>query len=58
MSGPKRTQDMEIPKASAREIRLLWAKTHDLEQQIIQQVAPTLDTKITEQSLIHDSIGM
>lgn len=58
MSGPKRTQDMEIPKASAREIRLLWEKTSDLEQQIIQQVAPTLDTKITEQSLIHDSIGM
>jgi len=58
MTGPKRTQDMEIPKASDREIRLLWAAIQDMDQKMTQQIAAPLDVKITEQSLIHDSIGM
>jgi hypothetical protein len=58
MSGPKRVQNMNVPAASDKEIRLIWAAIQDIDRKVTEQVAAPIIVTNTEQSLINDSIGM
>jgi hypothetical protein len=58
MSGPKRVLDMQLPKPSDREIRLLWAAIQDLDQKMTEQIASPIVVTATEDALIRDSIGL
>jgi hypothetical protein len=58
MTGIKRVQDMDIPKAANKEILRLWAAIQDIDQKVTEQVPAIVTNGAVEKSLIHDSIGM
>ena len=58
MTGIKRVQDMDIPRAANKEILRLWAALQDIDQKVVEQIPATTANGAVENSLIHDSIGM
>jgi hypothetical protein len=58
MSGPKRVQNLNIPAASDKELRIIYALIQDLDKKIMEQVVAPLTVSTVENSLIYDSIGM
>lgn len=58
MTGIKRVQDMDIPKAANKEILRLWAAIQDIDQKVTEQIPATVANGSVENALRYDSIGM